>query len=339
MEWKTIKTTHEDLIHDVTYDYYGRRIATCSSDLRVKIFDYDDVTGEWQENDSWKSADAPILKVIWANPQGNLGQVIAICSIDRTVRIFEEQEHESKNSGKRWAEKARLVDSRGAVLDIWFAPIHYGLKLASVSADAVIRIYEALSPNDLSQWTLMDDILLLSSPPPRDTESSFCLTWCPSRWDDQQLLVGAMSTVSIYRLNSNNKWKAEESLNGHTDLVRDVAWGANMGRSYHIIATACKDGHVRIFKLTKKPSCISNNDVLYNPDSTQGTKGYIIELVGDFDDHMEQVWRVSFNVTGTILSSAGDDGKVRLWKANYAGDYQCLSVISMEKTQKDIIED
>ncbi|EMR09792.1 hypothetical protein PNEG_01975 [Pneumocystis murina B123] len=338
MEWKTIKTTHEDLIHDVSYDYYGRRLATCSSDLRVKVFDYDDITAEWIENDSWKSANAAILKVIWANPK--VGQVIAICSIDRTVRIFEEQEHEAKNSGKRWHEKARLVDSRGAVLDIWFAPIHYGLKLASVSADAVIRIYEALSPNDLSQWTLMDDIILLSNPPPRDTESSFCLTWCPSRWDDQQLLVGAMNTVCIYRQNANNKWKAEESLDGHTDLVRDVTWGANMGRSYHIIATACKDGHVRIFKLTNKLNRFSNEDVIYNSEPIQAKKGYIIELVGDFDDHMAQVWRVSFNVTGTILSSAGDDGRIRLWKANYAGDYQCLTVISMEKTQKDdIIEE
>ena len=27
-----------------------------------------------------------------------------------------------------------------------------------------------------------------------------------------------------------------------------------------------------------------------------------------------QVWRVSWNITGTVLSSSGDDGCVRLWK-------------------------
>ena len=27
-----------------------------------------------------------------------------------------------------------------------------------------------------------------------------------------------------------------------------------------------------------------------------------------------QVWKVEWNVTGTVLSSSGDDGKVRLWK-------------------------
>ena len=29
---------------------------------------------------------------------------------------------------------------------------------------------------------------------------------------------------------------------------------------------------------------------------------------------MSQVWRVEWNVTGTILASSGDDGCVRLWK-------------------------
>jgi WD40 repeat protein len=29
---------------------------------------------------------------------------------------------------------------------------------------------------------------------------------------------------------------------------------------------------------------------------------------------MCQVWRLSWNVTGTILASSGDDGYVRLWK-------------------------
>jgi len=27
-----------------------------------------------------------------------------------------------------------------------------------------------------------------------------------------------------------------------------------------------------------------------------------------------QVWRVAWNVTGTVLASSGDDGCVRLWK-------------------------
>jgi len=39
-----------------------------------------------------------------------------------------------------------------------------------------------------------------------------------------------------------------------------------------------------------------------------------VRLAGHFTDHGEgvAVWRVSWNVTGTILASSGDDGKVRI---------------------------
>ena len=30
---------HVDLVHDAEFDYYGKRMATCSSDRTIKIFD------------------------------------------------------------------------------------------------------------------------------------------------------------------------------------------------------------------------------------------------------------------------------------------------------------
>lgn len=33
----TVDTSHEDMIHDAQMDYYGTRLATCSSDRSVKI--------------------------------------------------------------------------------------------------------------------------------------------------------------------------------------------------------------------------------------------------------------------------------------------------------------
>lgn len=34
---------HGDMVHDAEFDYYGKRLATCSSDRMIKIFD---VVGE-----------------------------------------------------------------------------------------------------------------------------------------------------------------------------------------------------------------------------------------------------------------------------------------------------
>lgn len=36
-EPQEIRSEHKDVIHDVLYDYYGQRIATCSSDQTVKV--------------------------------------------------------------------------------------------------------------------------------------------------------------------------------------------------------------------------------------------------------------------------------------------------------------
>jgi nucleoporin SEH1 len=39
------------------------------------------------------------------------------------------------------------------------------------------------------------------------------------------------------------------------------------------------------------------------------------QTVAQFDDHDSTVWRVCWNVTGTILASSGDDGCVRMFKS------------------------
>ena len=37
--------------------------------------------------------------------------------------------------------------------------------------------------------------------------------------------------------------------------------------------------------------------------------------------------QVCWNVTGTILASSGDDGCVKLWKANYMDAWKCVATL------------
>lgn len=97
--------------------------------------------------------------------------------------------------------------------------------------------------------------------------------YCPSRWGGEQLAVGAMDLVRIYRQGSNGKYKATEELKGHKNLVRGIAWAPTMGRSYHLIATACKDGHVRIFKLTESKTHSFNTTKSRGALTTAGGPG------------------------------------------------------------------
>lgn len=86
----------------------------------------------------------------------------------------------------------------------------------------------------------------------------------------------------------------------------DVSWAPGMGRREGRIATACKDQRVRIFK---------------------GREG-AWTCAADLREHEAEVWRVGWNITGTILTSACDDGKVRVWKKNFQDEWNCLEVIN-----------
>ncbi|KAI1285180.1 Nucleoporin SEH1 [Halotydeus destructor] len=136
---RSIHSDHKDLIHDVAYDFYGRRFATCSSDQSVKVWDMGE-DEQWHCSSSWKTHSGSVWKVTWAHPE--FGQVIATCSFDRSVAIWEELITDGQ-SGERnqstWIKKAVLVDSRTSVTDVKFSPKHLGLLLASCSSDGIIR--------------------------------------------------------------------------------------------------------------------------------------------------------------------------------------------------------
>lgn len=48
--------------------------------------------------------------------------------------------------------------------------------------------------------------------------------------------------------------------------------------------------------------------------TASGLTKFTVEMIARFEDHYSVVWRVSWNITGTVLASSGDDNCVRLWK-------------------------
>ncbi|CAH1779774.1 unnamed protein product [Owenia fusiformis] len=169
---KSISAGHKDLIHDVAYDFHGRRMATCSSDQSVKVWDLGD-DEEWKCTADWKTHYGSVWRVTWAHPE--FGQVIATCSFDRTAIVWEEIVGESRqeHGQSHWVRRGTLVDSRTSVTDVKFAPKHLGLQLATCSSDGVVRIYEAPDVMNLSGWTLQHEI--------NCKISCSCLSWNPSR--------------------------------------------------------------------------------------------------------------------------------------------------------------
>ncbi|VEU22091.1 DEKNAAC103089 [Brettanomyces naardenensis] len=313
---KPFPTHHEDIVLDVEYDFYGRQLATCSADKHIKVFDLDPATSSWVLNDSWKAHDSTIVKVGFANPE--FGHLLLSGSYDRTLKIWEENFDEPLGSGRRWSRLVTIADSHGPLYDCCFVPSFLGLKVGSIGSDGKLRIYESMDPADLRDWTLLEEIDVLKAPVAAHLQSDFNVCWCPSRFSCEKFCVSALDQAYIYYKNENtNKFKLGELLPEHNGLIRSVAWAPLMGKSYHLIATACKDGYVRIMKVVEH---------VHGP----GDISFTVSLISSFNEHVGEVWRVSWNMTGTILSSCGDDGLVRLYKSNYANNFQCMSVISAE---------
>lgn len=294
---------------------------------------------------SFKAHDSAIIKVTWAGPE--FGQVIASCSHDATVRIFEEDPREPPHSPRRWKKRHVISDFRGPLYDIEFAPSHLGLKLASIGSDGVFRVHEALDPNSLNYWTMSTEINMLTNPVARHLQSSFALSWCPSMFFKEYIVCCVLEDGFIYQRDHMGKFIKVAQLPEHKGLIRDVTWAPSMGRSYQLIATASKDGLVRIFKVTPvdktDKGLPETNDLTHDADINEDEEVVAarvpgplkVELLSQFDDHRGEVWRVSWNLTGTILASVGDDAKVRFWKSSYAGSFQSMAVVSAEQREDD----
>ncbi|KAI9252944.1 hypothetical protein BDA99DRAFT_443748, partial [Phascolomyces articulosus] len=84
---------------------------------------------------------------------------------------------------------------------------------------------------------------------------------------------------------------------GHEQEVHDVSWAPSMARTYQLIATASKDHFMQI------------------------------ELVVSFNDYYAEVWRVEWNVTGSILSFRDGD-KIQLRKAGSDDVWRQMTAIS-----------
>jgi nucleoporin SEH1 len=70
-----------------------------------------------------------------------------------------------------------------------FAPKHVGLRVATGSADGVVRIYEAIDVLNLNHWPMSQCF-------DADVESELgvtCLSWCSGRFEPPMLVVGGSS--------------------------------------------------------------------------------------------------------------------------------------------------
>jgi nucleoporin SEH1 len=146
--------------------------------------------------------------------------------------------------------------------------------LALLAADGRLTVYENETAENLADWTQLDEFSVLSEEekPARGVETAFRVRFDPGPEpcytalragvpsDALGLVVAAMDKVRVYRTRdtvgmnlgvatAGREFYLAVEIEGHKGLVRDVAWAPGNIRGYDLVATACQDGFVRVFRV------------------------------------------------------------------------------------------
>ncbi|CAN7104458.1 unnamed protein product [Brassica rapa subsp. narinosa] len=295
-----IETGHEDTVHDVQMDYYGKRVATASSDCTIKITGVSN-NGASQHLATLTGHRGPVWEVAWAHPK--FGSMLASCSYDGQVILWKE------GSQNQWTQAHVFTDHKTSVNSIAWAPYELGLSLACGSSDGNISVFTGRGDGG---W---DTTKIDQAHPVGITSVSWAPSTAPGALVSSGLLDpvyklasgGCDNTVKVWKL-SNGSWKMDcfPALQKHSDWVRDVAWAPNLGLPKSTIASGSQDGKVVIWTVGKEG---------------EQWEGKVL------NDFKAPVWRVSWSLTGNLLAVSDGNNNVTVWKEAVDGEWQQVTAL------------
>ncbi|CAK7231187.1 GTPase-activating protein S13 [Sporothrix bragantina] len=290
---------HDGMIHDVALDYYGRRMATCSSDRKIKIFE---IEGETQRLvETLKGHEAAVWSISWAHPK--YGSILASSSYDGKVFIWREQ-------AGTWQRLFDFALHKASVNLVSWSPHEAGCLLACASSDGAVSVLE-FKDNSFEHTTFPAHGLGVNGvswAPATSAGSLISSNPSPSAAGNRRFVTGGSDNVlRIWAWDAaTSAYVAEgEPLTGHSDWVRDVAWSPTvLQKSY--IASASQDKTVRIWTADAQA-----------PAANGGWTSKVL----NFDS---AVWRVNWSLSGNVLAVSTANNKITMWKENLKGEWESV---------------
>ncbi|CAH1716399.1 protein SEC13 homolog [Aphis gossypii] len=293
-----ILNEHEGEVHDAELDYYGQRLATCSSDKTIKIYSINNGNKTLLAN--IKGHHGPVWQICWSHPVS--GHLLASCSYDKRVVVWKESND--------WFNIFEFTHESSVNAVAW-APHQHGTILASASSDGSVGVHVFNK-----EWSSKSF----------SAHHNGCNTvaWAPYK----ELLFGSDQTdfgkklvlasggcdnlVKIWTV-ENDQWIQVGEINCHTDWVRDVAWTCTIGDNRQLIASCSEDKTV----------------VVSHSDDYSKWSSVVMHL---FDS---RVWTVSWSKIGNVLAVSAETNKVSLWKEKTIGHWVSCSEIDDNKGVED----
>lgn len=293
-----IENAHGEVIHHAALNYYGTRLATCSNDKTVKIF-------EVSENgvsalETLTGHAGPVWYADWCHP--SLGEtLLATCGYDGRVMIWKEQ------NGRIVALTTNTVHSASVNCVKW-APHEYGMFLLCGSADGKISVLE-LKDGQVVSTKIIDahrfgvNSVSWAAPTSKSTTS----TQEEEKEEQVRRFVsgGNDNLVKVWKFNNDNgEYELEDTLEGHTDAVTAVDWSpTTLLQSY--VATVSKD-----------KTCF-----VWTRDNGEEA-GKWSKAVVNASGFEQPLGSVSWSLSGNLLAVSGEDRKVSIWKESSEGKWE-----------------
>jgi len=293
-------TGHTDWVYDVAWSPDGTRLASCSKDTTVQIWD----AAADSHIFTYRGHTADVFTVAWSPD----GKRLASCSQDTTVQVWDVVDggHVFTYRGHRdavvmvaWSPDGKRLASGGGNLDfgtnkpsddtvqIWdvadgshvftYRGHTNGVQAVVWSPDGT-RIASASLDNTVQVWDATDGGHVLTYR--GHTDHVLNLAWSP---DGNYLAsVGTDKTVQI--------WRAADgghvfTYTGHTDWVLGVAWSPDSRR----IASSSSDKTAQVW------------------DAVDGGNVFV------YNGHTDAVITTAWSPDGTRIASSSFDKTVQIW--------------------------
>jgi len=288
----TFDAGHEAAIHDAKFDYYGRFLATASTDGKVKIFEILPKEKTPKEICDLKEHEGPVWQVSWSHPK--FGVYLASCGYRCKVIVWK------RGTNNEFTEVYQYSEHQSSVNAVEFHPVSElmllvgacdGISIHNMTTSGAFACTATLSAHlggvNAVSWSVQTKVV--TNPDGGQPES--ILRFASGGCDNQ---------IIIWK-RGREGWKRENELveDGHTDWVRGVAWAPALSPSSDpIIASCSEDKTVKIWK--------------------EQCDAWSVQQTITLED---KVWSVSFSQAGNILA-VSDTKKVHLYRESKDGTFQ-----------------
>ncbi|KAK6852440.1 WD40-repeat-containing domain protein [Apiospora arundinis] len=264
---------NSDIVQAVAFNAYGDRCATGSVDGKIRVFNRHK-DGIWRLCDHWSAHGSEILELQWLPPTV-YPNLLASLGIEGHFKLWTEDN--SAPPGRRFSATGKAAyETRSPKSPYRSFSIKHNedtrhTYFALLAADGKLSVFESEEPETLADYTAIDEFQALPKPS-RGEETCFKVRFDPNPEpcyaalragvpiDALGLVVSGLMTARVYRTRETitgsfgaatraREFYQAAEITGHKGLVRDIAWAPGNFRGYDMIATACQDGHVRVFRL------------------------------------------------------------------------------------------